>query len=228
MAIANQFELPTAIEALQKFYGRDLTRTIKEIEKSLENTTAEACGEALATYGANTHLLSAAGLVKHLAGQIHVIIHALGILLCLPRILLPGEIVEYVSLGAGNTGRRFDLETNQRIAEFKFIRWQGGSEVIRQNVFKDFYEMAEYATDKQRFLYVLGINHPERFFKSGRAMSSVLSRHVRLRDQFTANFGDQDPTVRDYYLARKDLVTIEDMSVFVPELLHAGVEVEDL
>ena len=66
-------------------------------------------------------------------------------------------MIEYVSLGAGNTGRAFDLETNQRIAEFKFIHWQGGPESIRQNsLFKDFYEMAEYDTRKQKFLYVLG------------------------------------------------------------------------
>ena len=82
--------------------------------------------------GTKAEVLGAAGLIKRLAGQIHVVIHALGILLCLPRILQPGEVVEYVSLGAGNTGRAFDLETNQRIAEFKFIRWQGGAEVIRQ------------------------------------------------------------------------------------------------
>jgi hypothetical protein len=84
-------------------------------------------------------------LVKRLAREINVVIHALGILLCLPHILEPEETIEYVSLGAGNTGRAFDLETNKRIAEFKFSRWQGGAEAIRQNsLFKDFYCMAEY------------------------------------------------------------------------------------
>jgi hypothetical protein len=61
------------------------------------------------------------------------------------HILRPGEVIDCVSLGAGNTGRAFDLETNLRIAEFKFIHWQGGPESIRQNsLFKDFYEMAEH------------------------------------------------------------------------------------
>ena len=60
-----------------------------------------------------------------------------------------------MSLGAGNTGRAFDLETNKRIAEFKFIRWQGGPEAIRQNaLFKDFYFMAEHAGVKRKYLYV--------------------------------------------------------------------------
>jgi hypothetical protein len=43
------------------------------------------------------------------------------------------------------TGRSFDLETSYRVAvaEFKFIRWQGGPESIRQNqLFKDFYLLA--------------------------------------------------------------------------------------
>lgn len=45
--------------------------------------------------------------------------------MCLPHILEPDERVESVSLGAGNTGRDFDLETNVRVAEFKFIHWRG-------------------------------------------------------------------------------------------------------
>ena len=53
--------------------------------------------------------------MKRLAGQINVTIHALGILMCLPHILEPDERVESVSLGAGNTGRDFDLETNVRV-----------------------------------------------------------------------------------------------------------------
>jgi hypothetical protein len=226
---SKQVELSEAISALQAFCGPDLTETIFRIEGSLRNTTLDTCATALAACGTKAEVLGAAGLIKRIAGQINVVIHALGILLCLPRILQPGEVIEYVSLGAGNTGRAFDLETNQRIAEFKFIRWQGGPEVIRQNaLFKDFYEMAEHATEKRRFLYVLGTEHPEKFFRGGRAMSSVLSRHVRLRDQFAAKFGDQYRTVRDYYLPRKHLVAIEDVSLFVPELVDAAIEAEDL
>src|SRR5690348_14950778 len=120
-----QLAIADAIHLLQAFRGPDLTRTISQIEKSLKGIAADGYAEALTTSGAKAEVLGAAGLVKQLAGQINVVIHALGILLCLPHILRPGEIIEYVSLGAGNTGRSFDLETNQRIAEFKFIHWQG-------------------------------------------------------------------------------------------------------
>jgi hypothetical protein len=39
----------------------------------------------------------------------------------------------------GNAGREFDLTTDQRVAEFRAIEWQGGPERIRQNsLFCDF------------------------------------------------------------------------------------------
>jgi hypothetical protein len=137
-------------------------------------------------------------------------------------------VVQYVSLGAGNTGRPFDLETTQRIAEFKFIRWQGGAEVIRQNaLFKDFFLMAEHETDKGKFLYVLGTEFPLKFFNSGRSLPSVLSRHVGLQRQFTAKFGDQHRTVRDYYLPRRDAVHIADISPWVRELTGDELDAED-
>lgn len=222
-------ELSDAISALQAFCGPDLTQTIERIEISLQKKNADTCGEALTACGTRAEVLSAAGTVKRLAGQIHVIIHALGILLCLPRILKPGEVIEYVSLGAGNTGRPFDLETNQRIAEFKFIRWQGGAEAIRQNaLFKDFYGMAEYPTDKQKYLYVLGTDIPQKFFNGGRAISSVFSRHVKLWKEFEKAYGDKYTRVSDYYLPRKDVVHLQDISSFVPELADVAIESEEL
>jgi hypothetical protein len=216
-----------AIHLLQMFRGADLTQTIYQIEKSLKGISTESYSTVLTTSGAKAEVLCAAGLLKQLAGQINVVIHALGILLCLPHILQPGEVIDYVSLGAGNTGRAFDLETNLRVAEFKFIRWQGGPESVRQNsLFKDFYEMAEDETRKEKYLYVLGTEHGERFFNGGRALSSVL-RNVTLRDKFNEKFGDRYRTVRDYYLPRKGLVVIQDVSRFVPELVAAAVEAEE-
>src|SRR5271168_1214145 len=171
----HQLAIADALDLLQTFRGADLTQTIYQIETSLRGASADGYAAVLTTSGAKAEVLGAAGLIKQLAGQINVVIHALGILLCLPHILRPGEVIEYVSLGAGNTGRSFDLETSQRIAEFKFIRWQGGPESIRQNsLFKDFYEMAEHETPKEKYLYVLGTEHGEKFFNGGRALSSVL------------------------------------------------------
>jgi hypothetical protein len=220
-----QLAVADAIHLLQTFRGADLTGTIYQIERSLKGVSAHNYSTVLTTSGARAEVLGAAGLIKQLAGQINVVIHALGILLCLPKILRPNEVIDYVSLGAGNTGRAFDLETNQRIAEFKFIHWQGGPESIRQNaLFKDFYEMAESGIAKEKYLYVLGTAHAEKFFNGGRALSSVLSRNEKLRKDFSERFGDKYRTVRDYYLQRKESVVIQDASSFVPELVAAAVE----
>ena len=150
--------------------------------------------------------------IKNVAGQINVIIHAAGILNSLPTILEKGEIIESASLGAGNTGKKFDLETNIRVAEFKFIDWKGGSESIRQNgIFKDFYELAEYKTNKKKILYVVDTTYPLKFFNGGRALTSVLSKQPRILNEIIVNYKDQLKIVRDYYALHKNNVDIIDI-----------------
>src|SRR5260370_5296281 len=220
-----QIAIAEAINLLQTFRGADLTQTIYQIETSLKGVSAERYPAVLTTSRAKAEVLRAAGLIKQLAGQINVVIHTLGILLCLPHILRRGEVIEYVSLGAGNTGRTFHLETNQLIPEFKFIPLQLRPELIPPNsLFKDFFAMAEHETPKDKYLYVVGTEHGEKFFNGGRALSSVLSHSVKLRKQFTEKFGDRYRTVRDYYLPRKGLVVIQDVSPFVPDLVAAAVQ----
>jgi hypothetical protein len=213
-------ELTEAAAILQRFAGADLTRTIAYAETSLEGVGRDTYARVIAECGAENDVLAAAGLLKQVAGQINVVIHALGILLCLPHILEKDEEIEYVSLGAGNTGKPFDLETNLRVAEFKFIKWQGGPESIRQNaLFKDYYLLAEYPTTKRKFLYVLGTEYPLKFLNSQRSLLSVLSRHVKLQAQFRAEYGDLYSVVRDYYAAQKDTVLIKDVSQWLPSLV---------
>jgi hypothetical protein len=213
---------------LQKFGGTELTVTLARIEADVKGLTASDCPRVLGSAGVNRDVLTAAAALKRLAGQINVSIHAIGILLCLPHILESGEIVDYVSLGAGNTGREFDLETNWRIAEFKFIHWRGGPESIRQNqLFKDFYLLSESPSPKRKYLYVLETKHPLKFFNGKRALStSVLSRNDRLLKQFQAKYGEQFETVRDYFLLHRDRVKIEDVSAWVPELIGDAPEDE--
>jgi hypothetical protein len=76
-------------------------------------------------------------------------------------------------------------------------------------------------------MYVLGTEYPLKFFNSGRSLSSVLSRSVKLQNQFTAKFGERYRTVRDYYVPRKDVVLIQDVSPFVPDLVAAGIDSEE-
>lgn len=126
-------DLVAAAAAVNAFAGTRLTARIASLEAAFEGASAEDVRIRLSEAAVSHQLLAAATLLKRAAGQINVVVHTAGILLCLPQLLDPHERVEYLSLGAGNTGRPFDLETSERVAEFKFIDWQGGSEAIRQN-----------------------------------------------------------------------------------------------
>jgi hypothetical protein len=208
-----------ALRDVSRFSGDTLTETLSEIEKSLAGETGQNYDRVLSKYNAQPDVLSSASLVKQYAGQINVIIHALGIMLCLPHILQPEEVVESVSLGAGNTGKAFDLETNRRVAEFKFITWRGSGNTIRQNsLFKDFYCLAEHETAKSKHLYVLGTRMPLKFLKGKRAIKSVLSRNVKLNEAFRLRYPDL-MVVCDYYRRKKGELHIEDVSHMVPELV---------
>lgn len=207
------------VDLVRRFTGPDLTQTLSCIEEAVRGVTAANCVSFLEGAGAGREALAAAAEMKRLAGQINVTIHALGVLLCLPHILEHSERVEYVSLGAGNTGRDFDLETNVRVAEFKFIRWRGGAESIRQNsVFKDYLLLAEHPTLKRKCLYLLGTDHALRFLRGGRALSSVLSRNDKLQCMFADRFGTKFRTVGDYFAAHGQAVQIEDVSPWLSEL----------
>jgi hypothetical protein len=225
MTDSDRMKIPQAVELLQKFYGSGLTSTLAGLEAAIKGATLNTCASTVAAGKVDTSVLAAANLMKRLAGQINVVIRALGILLCLPRILEKDEVVTYVSLGAGNTGRPFDLETNERIAEFKFINWQGGPESIRQNsIFKDFYGLAEHSSTKRKYLYVLDTTHPLKFFNGGRALSSVLSRNDWLKQDFERRFKNKYRTVREYYALRKQQVILQDISAWVPGLAEISVE----
>lgn len=221
-------DLAEVAHVLERFARADLGATLAGIERAVQGLSAETCADTLSSAGVSIDVLAAAASLKRIAGQVNVAIHATGILLCLPHILESDEAVEYVSLGAGNTGRDFDLETNRRIAEFKFIHWRGGSESIRQNqLFKDFYLLAEAAGTKRKYLYVLGTEHPLRFFNGGRSLDSVLSRNVKLLNDLHARHGDRYKKVSDYYLEHRDKVAVEDVSAWLPQLIAETPEVED-
>lgn len=216
-------ELKEALAGLQRFAGESLTRRIASLEIAFENADRLGCKSILDRETVTRDVLSGAYLVKRLASEINVVIHALGVLLLLPELLEQEERVEYLSLGAGNTGRPFDLETSHRVAEFKFSNWQGGADTIRQNsLFKDFFQLAEYPTPKRKCLYVLDVALQMQFLHGRRALDSVTSKNLRVREDFRRLYGDRFPTVRDYYLFRKDTVEIVDVRPLLRELAPAG------
>jgi hypothetical protein len=212
--------LADALAAVERFAAPDaLTFRIADIEHSLSMLTREKAADALTADGIDPGLLQAALAVKRVSGQINVIVHAVGLLVALPHVLEPGERVESLSLGAGNTGRLHDLETDRQIAEFTFIDWRGGSESIRQNkLFIDLFTLASADTPKRRVLYVVGRAIPLRFLNNRRAVKSVLSKNDAVASRFRELHGGAFLTVRDYYATVRDIVEIVDLADIVPEL----------
>ncbi|HEY3312259.1 MAG TPA: hypothetical protein VGK00_11525 [Anaerolineales bacterium] len=207
-----------AAKAIQLFEKNSLTDRISAIEKRLAGADSNVLQLAYPSIGVTSDLLESAITFKRTTGQINVLIHAIGILLSLPEILEKDEIVQYLSLGAGNTGRPFDLETNRRVAEFKFINWQGGAEAIRQNsLFKDFFLLAEYETPKRKYLYVLGKKHPMKFLSGGRSLASVMSRNNKLWAGFQTMYGNRFKKVSEYFEYRKLVVQLVDITEIIPQ-----------
>jgi hypothetical protein len=199
--------------------GTELTRSIASLEQRLKNTSRDRACDVVAKAGITDLTMQAALMIKAAAGQIDVVVHAVGILTSLPYVLEAGEVVESLSLGAGNTGRDHDLETDRQIAEFKFIEWRGGPESIRQNsLFVDLFHLAIADTTKRRVLYVVGKATPMRFLGNRRALSSVLSKNSAVATRFHELHGDNFPTVRDYYESVRELVEIVDLRDLVPGL----------
>jgi hypothetical protein len=201
------------MDLLDEFSKTELTKTLASIEKKISGIDKRTSVNFLADNSATPEALVAAFAIKKASAQIDVLIHSMGILRTLPLILEKNEIVESVSLGAGNTGKKFDLETNIRVAEFKFIDWKGGSESIRQNgIFKDFYGLAEDVTIKKKQLFVLGDYYPLKFFNGRRAISSVLSRNRKIEKDFLGKYGERIKVVSEYYELYCNHVEIIDIS----------------
>jgi hypothetical protein len=206
-----------SLQSFHAFVGSGLAERIAQLERLVKGCGKVHCGVTTAEAGVTSELLAAAYDVKVECGQVNVVIHAVGILLLLPQILETDEQVEYVSLGAAAAGKRFDLETDQRVAEFKFTHWKGRDAVRQDNLFKDFYLLAEHPTPKRKEIYVLETARPLKFLRGRRAISTVLDGpHLQ---EFLTRYGRTYLTVGDYFTRRDHRVSIYDASPLVPELL---------
>ncbi len=208
-----------ASEQLQAFKGDSFRNPVRQLEETFSGANRDTAASLVSQQQWGQELFAATLLIKHNSSQINEIIHTLGILITLPKILKGDEHIESMSLAAANTGRGFDLETSERIAEFTFIEWQGGSEVIRQNkVFKDFYFLAEENTQKTKELYVIGTDHVLAFLNSQRGLPQILKGNAKLGNSFRNLYGERFKIVREYYNTKKDDVIIRDVSEYISAL----------
>ena len=182
----------------------------------------------LSQAGFSLDTVRAALEIKRLAGQVNVLVHAAGILASLPYILEPGERIESLSLGAGNTGKDFDLTTDRRVGEFKFIGWRGGAESIRQNqVFKDYLKLLWDQSERRKQLFLTGTKEALAFLRAGRALESVLSKDVGVKAKFFESYGDRFTKVGDFYRVVEAEVEIIDLRQIVPVFATAVVPGDD-
>jgi hypothetical protein len=189
-----------AVTRVNEFRSGKLTKTIGCIEAELTRVGKVQVGATNQSFGINLDLLLAAAAVKQASAQIDVVIHTVGILYALPRILEDGEVIECVSLGAGNARCDFDLVTDRRIAEFKFIHWrEKGNAVRNKTLFQDFFKLVRKETAKSKYLYLLETEIPLRFLKGDRDVLKVMDRNRRLADDFIRRHQQDYRTVGEYY-----------------------------
>jgi hypothetical protein len=209
--------LTAAVSKLDGFTaGRTPKVWVAELERSVTGVDRETIAGLLVSERIDNEVLAAAVAIKTFAGEINVLIHALGIMLALVQILAPGERVNAVSLGAGTGDRHYDLETDRRVAEFKFTRWRGHDAVRQRELFADFVALAESADPRKRQLFVPGLALPGKFLRSNRSIASVCQRRPEVLARIRANNGDSLKTVAEYAAAHKGEVELVDVARLLP------------
>jgi hypothetical protein len=96
-------------EFLRVFTGAEsqsslnLKKQIANLERGLMLKSKKDVLDCIVQHGVSEMLVEKL-YIKRLSAQVDVAIHAYGILVALSKIMDDGEIIEYLSLGAGNTG----------------------------------------------------------------------------------------------------------------------------
>jgi hypothetical protein len=212
-------ELIKSIDTLIKYYSNDnLADTILDLQRQLINKNSNNIISIANRDSTNKDIFSAALEVKEVMGQINVIVHTLGIINILPIILDKDEIIESVSLGADNAHSEFDLITNKRIAEFKFITWRGKDSMRLKNTFSDYFELVEFDTKKDRYLYLIETSNFIKFLNGRRQFSSILSRNVTVSKKFYEKYKDKYNYVNEYYYDNINKVQIVALKDIAPNL----------
>ncbi|MEV5319417.1 PE-PGRS family protein [Streptomyces sp. NPDC052687] len=208
------------MDTLARFVRRaPLTEAIAALEHGLDGADAAHAVQVADQGGVDTGLLASALTVRESLGRISDLIHASGIILALPHILEKGErISRRPSLGAGNDpGRPYDLETDRRVAEFKFARWRGADAMRKRQVFKDLTMLAADRSGRAADLFVIG---PESacFLRSSASTAAwALDRSPGALRTFASVFGSPEVAIREFTATHAAHVRITDLCDVLPE-----------
>lgn len=165
-------KLDEAVQIISSFKDNNLKLKLGELKDEIVGKSGNEIPQ-------QNEVFEAALIIKKLSSQIDEIVHASGIVNCLPKILVKNEYVENLSLASGAEGEGIDLVTNYRIAEFKFSQWQNGAAngMRKRQVFADCVNLMLHSTSKNKELYVIGAETIKKYFQSRRASwRKVLSK----------------------------------------------------
>src|SRR5438105_13349970 len=79
-----------AVRTIEKFTGASLTGRIADLEHAIQNCDGQACRAHGMSAGVTSELLAAGYVLKRAAGQVNVLIHAVAVMLLVPKIVQPG------------------------------------------------------------------------------------------------------------------------------------------
>ncbi|MGV9359830.1 hypothetical protein [Amycolatopsis sp. NPDC003731] len=216
---APESDLGPAIKSfidLHEFFGQeDLSRRVSRLEDRLEGADRDTVEERLAPEGFTADLLEGALLVRRHAGRVNDLIHAAMIVRALPKILEPGErIVRRPSLASGNDGgRKFDLETDRRVAEFKAAQWKGRDTMRKRMLVADLVGLVLERGDRRAELYVLGSSPLDFLRTSTSTVEWALGRSSpHLRQAYEQRFGSAVLTIGQFTAGPAADVVLRDLT----------------
>ncbi|MFV2044535.1 MAG: hypothetical protein ACC700_15040 [Anaerolineales bacterium] len=205
------------IQRVREFRGDSLTETIAAIETTLSGSSKRQADDAANHLAIDSDLLVAAAGVKDASAQIDVVIHAVGILYSLPYLLVGDEVIETISLGAGNAAGEHDLVTNRRLAEFKFISWRPKGNAVREkSVFEDFVKLAMAPDSRQKYIYMLDSARASKFLSGRSSTTRLLDRSSRLTARYLDRYRNRYPTVGEFYTEFSSQISLIDLAEAVP------------
>lgn len=197
-------DLNEAINIVKSFKNESVKETLKDLER-LEKTISFSNFESI---------FLAAKIIKDASSQIDEIVHASGIMIAKEVWLNEDEEVQYLSLGAGNHKERFDMETNLRIAEFKFGKWNDNSAngIRRRGYFSNYINLLT-ANDQRNKYFIVEDKKSFLKFVSGKATwRNVLSKNPsgfkKLEKFIIENKKEHLVTVGEIHKEFEELVTI--------------------
>ena len=162
-------DIQETIQTIERFQGSSLAQTIRLLTHNLVGANRSQVAHVNDAFHIHPQLLRSALTIKQLSAQIDTLVHASCISYSLPFLLNEHEYIESMSLGADNSESTFDVITNLRIAEFKFILWKVKGNAGREKVvFGDFFKLVREPTSKKKCLYILNKTIPERFLQGQR------------------------------------------------------------